>query len=258
MNKLFNSIFIFVIAFFSAGIIWLIVLLTFLEKTPVLYTPTAKIFHFYSINLTHLFFPYVHKKKKIEKKIETLKGVKLKAIYNDGKNGFVILEDKTTHFVNLGEYYKGYRLNKILQTKVILTKNNKNYILELFNAKKPVTHKKKKKYDNIQDPNKYKKPVLTKIPKSQFLAYRFNLFVVWNNIGIVKTKQGYKITYIRKDSIFDKMGLKIGDILVSINGRKLTNDKEAWQLYKQSKKFDYFQVVIKRNNKRKVLNYEIN
>jgi len=54
------------------------------------------------------------------------------------------------------------------------------------------------------------------INKKTFEEYKNNLSKIWSNIGIVKTKEGYTITYIKKGGVFDKIGLKKGDILLEV------------------------------------------
>lgn len=95
------------------------------------------------------------------------------------------------------------------------------------------------------------------VSRKIFEEYKNNLNKIWNDIGIIKTKDGYEITYIKPGSIFDKLGLHIGDKIIEVNGRKLKNDADAWDLYKNADNFNYFEIKIKRHNKIKVLNYEV-
>jgi len=249
MNNLSKNIIIFISAIFTSGIIWLIINLFLLQKSPTLFVASQNIIHFNIINLDKIFFPIKKTEHKKIQKVQTLNTIKLKAIYEDGKDGFIIVEDKDSTFVNLNESYKGYKLTKILQTKVIFTKNNKNYILYLLSQNKQTPQNSNNSFST--------KRYMSTIPRKEFLSYRFNVSQIWNNIGIDKDLDGYQIEYIKKGSIFDKMGLKVDDILLEVNGVKLTNDEEAWNLYKNSDKFHFFQIKIKRHNKIKVINYEI-
>jgi len=238
----YGLIFFFGLAF--AAFLWGVALL-FLQKTPIFYIPEKKDYSFYSINLTDLFFNSEIKKVRI--KFQPLKGVKLKAIYFNGKDGFVIVEEnKKTTFVDLGKSYKGYKLIEIGSNYAIFEKNGKKYKLQMDNKiKNTFFIKTSYASDNIT------------ISKKVFKEYVNNLNKIWNNIGIVKTQNGYMITYIRPKSIFEKIGLKRGDILLEVNGRKLKNDADAWDLYKNVNKFNYFEVKILRNKKEKVLYYEM-
>jgi type II secretion system protein C len=241
----FKSLFIFLFGLSLGALIWGVGFI-FLKKEPIFYVPIKKDYSFFSINLTNIFFNTFQIRK--IKPIQTLKGVKLKAIYYNGKNGFVILEEKgKTVFVDLGQKYKGYKLVDIYMNYVIFEKNGKRYKLDLEKEKIKNTFliKTKEAYDSIS------------VPKKIFYNYLNNFNKIWQNIGILKTKKGYLITYINPTSIFDKMGLKKGDILLEVNGRKLKNDADAWNIYRHASEFNRFEIKILRNNKEKVITYEV-
>lgn len=242
----FRSLFIFLFGLSLGALIWGVGFI-FLKKEPIFYVPIKKDYSFFSINLTNVFFN-TFKTTPVIKAVHTLRGVKLKAIYYNGRNGFVILEEKgKTAFVDLGKMYKGYKLTYIGKNYVIFEKNHKNYKLEM----------EKEKIKNTFSV-KTKEPEHTKtVPKKIFNEYISNFNKIWQNIGIVKISKGYLITYIRPYSIFEKIGLKKGDILLEVNGRRLKNDADAWDLYKKAKEFDRFEVKILRNNQKKVIEYEV-
>ena len=235
--KSFNLIY-FLFSFFIAGLIWSIVSF-FLPKVPVIYIPNVNDTSFFRIDLRDIFTSNQHIKQ-IKKPTYSIKGLKLKAIYNNGNKGFIIVEDSKSHFIDYGKYYKGYKLTKITKDYVEFTKNNKIYKLTFGKIKAP-------KIDIRENV----------IPKKTLIEYKNNLAKVWSNISIVNDKRGYKITYIKPKSIFDKIGLKRGDIIVSVNGKKLLNDADAWSIYKNAQNYDNFEIEIIRNNQIKVINYEI-
>ena len=247
-KSLINVFFIIAVGYFISNISFL-----FLQKTPIFYYPYDKIISFYDIEISNLFY----KKPVIKKHIKKVFSFEfqLNGIYNDGKKGFVILKDKTkTIFVDLGNSYKGYKLIKINLNNVVFEKDSKKYILKLKNDKN-------KKQSNVK-PKKtakkvYPKKIFHKIPRSLVRYYKINLRFIWQNVAINKTNKGYKITYLNPNSILGKLGLREGDILLEVNGVKLKNDSEAWNLYNNINKFDEVKIVILRNNKRKVFKYEI-
>ncbi len=236
---------------FLLGVVFWFVVFLFLPKIPIFYVNFDKGYNFYNINLTKLFFTSrTSSEIKPTTPTYSLKNIKLKAIYNNGKNGFIVIKDKgKTHFVDLNAFYNGYKLIKINPRSAIFNKNGKNYKIEF----ERMEFKGFKNYANNIESVDY--PI--KIEKKVFFEYKKNLLKVWQNIGIIKTKNGYKITFVKPKSIFDEIGLKKGDILLEINGRKLKNDQDAWNLYKNADKFDEFEIKIKRNNQTKVLYYEM-
>ncbi len=241
----FKTWLIFFVGFSFGALIWGIGLF-FLQKAPIFYISNYKEYSFYPINLTRIFFNTYKKEK--SQPIETLNGVELKALYYNGKIGFVVLKDKKTVFVDLGKAYKGYKLIQIGLNYAIFERNGKKYKLTMS--------KEKIKNLKIKSVNAFNEQPI-EVSRKIFEEYKNNLNKIWNNIGIIKTKDGYEITYIKPGSIFDKLGLRIGDKIIEVNGRKLKNDADAWDLYKNADNFNYFEIKIKRNNKIKVLSYEM-
>ena len=240
----FKNLFLFMFAFSLGALIWGVVFL-FLNKKPIFYSQAKKDYEYYRIYLSSLFFSNVKiKQQNIE--VINLKSLQLKAIYKDKKGGFIIVEDnKKTVFVDLNKVYKGFKLIEIGDNYAIFSKNNKNYKIEMKKAKNKL---------NIVD-NKVETKVIS---KKVFNEYKKNLSKIWKNIGIIRTKEGYKITYINPKSVFAKIGLKRGDVLLEVNGVELKNDMDAWNLYKNSDNFEEVEVKIKRKNRIKILNYELN
>ena len=237
--KLFDR---FVILFFFlslSGLLWTIVFI-FLPKTPLFYyRPFINYSDYNTIRLSHLFNLVSFNENG---NFYNLSSLKLKAIFTNGNRGFIILQDgEKTFFLELGKNYKGYKLIKIYPNKVILKKHNKLYELEFQHSK-------------INFKNSY---MTYNVSREEFLEYRNNLSNIWKNISLIKDKEGYKVTYVKKGSIFDKLGLKKGDILLEVNGIILNNDAEAWNLYKNADKFNTFRVKLLRNNKLKVIDYEV-
>ena len=236
----FKGVLIFLFGISIGALIWGISLF-FLQKTPLFYIKTPKTYSFYPIDITHLFFNNFQTKTALPQ--ATLNGITLKGVYFDGKKGFVVIEDKkSTHFIDLNSRYRGYRLIKIGLDYAIFEKNSKEY--------KIVMKKEKTGYKFVNEPVKF-------VPKKTFLEYKNNLSKIWKNIGIIKTQKGYKITFVNKNSIFYKIGLRNGDILLEVNGRELRNDADAWDLYNNADKFEQFEIKLLRNNQIKVLNYEM-
>jgi general secretion pathway protein C len=69
--------------------------------------------------------------------------------------------------------------------------------------------------------------------------------------------QGYKIIAIREGSLYDKIGLKDGDIIYSINGIFVDNPEKALQLFQQLRSQTDFQIEIERGGDRRTLNYSL-
>jgi len=244
----FNLIFLFLFSFALSALMWGVGFI-FLEKKPTFFVKTDKNYTFFRINLSPLFFK--HQKTIIHKDINALNlnSIILKAVYKNKNGGFIIIEDrKKTKFLDLNKSYNGYKLTFIGDTFAILNKSGKDYKITFKNSKN----------NNLKyKMNKDTTPLENTIKRDVFKEYKNNLSKIWKNIGIVKVRDGYKITYINRNSIFAKIGLKRGDILLEVNGRKLKNDADAWSVYKNADKTDNFEIKIKRQNQIKVLDYEV-
>jgi len=242
----FKLIFLFIFAFSLGALIWGIGFI-FLEKKPIFFVKVDKEYNFFRINLAPLFFKA--KNHAIKKNINALNlnFLILKAVYKNKNSGFIIVNDRgKTVFINLNQIYKGYKLTYIGNNFAIFNKNGKDY---------KITFKKVK--NNINYKIKETSSVPISVRKEVFREYKNNLSKIWKNIGIVKINSGYLITFVRKGSIFEKIGLRKGDVLLEVNGRKLKNDADAWDIYKNADKINNFEIKIKRKNKIKVLDYEV-
>ena len=223
---------------FSLGSVIYLFISLFLNKLPVEYIKSTITTKSYYIDLSSKFF--TNSKTNNILPIKKL-NFKLKAIYNNKNQGFIIIEDNLkTHFINLNETYKGYKLIKIGLKYAIFKKNNKMYKISFKNI-------------DVKNSTSY----LSKVSKSTLIEYKNNPTKIWNNIGIIQDKKGYKITYIKPGSIFEKLGLKRGDVIIEVNGKRLLNDEDAWYLYKNALNFTNVNILILRNNQQKVLHYEI-
>ncbi|MCC7201505.1 MAG: PDZ domain-containing protein [Nitrospirae bacterium] len=68
---------------------------------------------------------------------------------------------------------------------------------------------------------------------------------------------GFRIFSIVPGSIFDKAGLRNGDILYGINGTELKDPEKAFQVYQMLKDNDRFVIDLVRAGQKMTLNYEI-
>ena len=69
---------------------------------------------------------------------------------------------------------------------------------------------------------------------------------------------GMRLFAIRKDSMYDKLGLKNGDILMSINDNSLSDPSQALKLFETLKTEKSIYVTVERNGQQMDLRYSIN
>jgi general secretion pathway protein C len=68
---------------------------------------------------------------------------------------------------------------------------------------------------------------------------------------------GFRLFAIRQDSVFEKIGLKNGDIISKINGNELTDPARAMSLIQELRSEGHITVDVMRNRQPTTLNYEI-
>ena len=144
---------------------------------------------------------------------------------------------------------------------VIFMKNNKEYKLTINNTKTS-----KIEYTII--PTQIEQQNITKeddkliVKRDLVNSYIQNFGKIWDNISIneIKTKtgiDGFKINSVKKGSIFEKLGLKKGDIIKEVNNIKLKSYNDAFIVYRKIDKIKNINIVVLRNGLEEELNYEI-
>ncbi len=68
---------------------------------------------------------------------------------------------------------------------------------------------------------------------------------------------GFRLSAIRKGSLFDKLGIKNGDVVHAINGQAMTSTEGALSLYQSLRNEKAFNFEISRRNQRQTLDYEV-
>lgn len=68
---------------------------------------------------------------------------------------------------------------------------------------------------------------------------------------------GYRLSGIRKGSMFEKLGIKNGDIVHSVNGKALTSTNAALDAYNGLQNENSFSFDITRRSKRQTMEYEV-
>jgi general secretion pathway protein C len=67
---------------------------------------------------------------------------------------------------------------------------------------------------------------------------------------------GFRLFAIRQNSIFDKIGLKNGDVIQRVNGADLSDPARALALFQQLRNERDIAVEIVRNKETKTLSYQ--
>jgi len=255
-------------------VIWFIIALVFL--------PTSGIEHIEEQGGKPLYYrvklspnkappPPVTKKKQTVVIGGDIKDIKLLAIYNSSDTTIVTVEfGGKTRVLSRGDKVKGFALQSATKDWAIFLKQRKTYKITLDKSKssdrmittstKVATPKTKstKPEGEIVDGGKLKI-----IDKSLIEHFASNLNEVNKNIGVrtikgADGKIGFGISFIRRGSPFAKLGVRRGDIIKSVNGKKIDSYNAAFGVYKNIANITNLTMVIERNKEEMELEYEVN
>ena len=101
------------------------------------------------------------------------------------------------------------------------------------------------------------------VDRSLVEHYSKNMADLEKNIGVKEIKQGNKLTgfsisFIRKGSLFEKLGVRRGDVIKTINGQQIDSYNAAMDIYKNLSGMDNMTLVIQRGKEEMELEYEVN
>lgn len=198
-------------------------------------------------------------KKEVVKNATPISNMILKGVYKGENGGFIIvsLKDNPTkeNIVGIGENFQGYKLTEIYPKKVIFERDGKEFVLYMQNKK----DNKETNYITTVNDNVPKKISITDVN-----YYTNNFDKIFENIKINDVRKdgklkGFVIQDIKKNSIFDRIGLKKGDVIIKVNDKPLRSYGDAFYFYNlvKKRKISSLKLTILRNKEKKDIEYEI-
>jgi len=210
------------------------------------------------ITKTKLGYKFLDSVKTAPKEIEVvgkkITDFKLKGTYvSSGDDSFVIIDDMgNTEFVYLGENYQGYKLVKVYENRAIFEKDGQNYELSMYAQESEFTSNTpdvdKDKYKQKSSSGDYVVPI--DVSKSDVDFFAKNPEKIWNNIRIkdFRTEDGieFRVGYVKSGTVFDKIGLKSGDVIVAIDGQTPQSMADVMKYYTNIDSLESLMLTIKR------------
>ncbi len=209
-------------------------------------------------------------------KPEEIKKFTLKGIYSSSSKKIAMIDYKDkSYMLMLKEELEGYKLSSVHAKDVIMTKSGKEYKLELYSPENAnATDSKSKRTPSPQPlsnkkkltPKKAAEPKLeggtTVIPKDLFNKYKSDYGEIRSSINAIPNMDkgklnGFKISFVKANSDFSKLGLKRGDVITAINGEPLNNFKVPLEFFNNIDSVTAATLTIKRGNETKELEYEV-
>jgi len=189
----------------------------------------------------------------------SIDSIVLKAIYFMGSGSFIVVAPKNnkakSKTIAIGDLFEGYKLKKVFADYVVFERNYKQYRLYITKPKVDARWQNVKK-DNLGEGE------VRRIPSSEVRKAISNPTNVWKNIGLREhytagKQDGFKVSFVRKGTMFESLGLKVGDIIVGINNKELKNNAQAFSAYQELKNAKALKLSILRGKSPMELEYEI-
>ena len=177
----------------------------------------------------------------------TLKGT---IVCSQCDKSIAILEkDGKSKILSVGEKLEGYKLVRVYPDRVIFSKNSREIILMLKSLKE------KKKINRIRHKGESKefsvkrKEIIKQIASGEFLKYI--------NIVPIDNPAGLKVNYVNPKSFVYQLGIRPGDIILSINDVRIRTPEDSFSAFEQLKNADSVVITVYRKGKELKLKYEL-
>lgn len=184
---------------------------------------------------------------------------RLKGILKTSRGGFVtVFDGKESTVVALhGRYKKDFVLAGIGKNQAIFAGHGKRYRLRLgtddpLEEMQTVTM-------SVSNPSSGEgSHEWRTLERSILLAKSRDLGTLDKVVEIIPVaNQGFRVTRVASGSIFDRFGLKPGDLIREVNNKKMVTYSDAFTMYREIPRMRSICISITRNNLKKDLIYEI-
>jgi len=183
----------------------------------------------------------------------------LTGLYKSKDSGFVIIALKAkpndSQVLGIDDVFQGYQLRKILDNGAVFSKGGQNYSLYF-------SEEEERGRSVAKGASTTGAEGVQQVAKSDISYYAKNVEEIWKDISIIEVKQGnqitgFKVTRIKPNSPFAKLGLRQGDIIIKANNKPMTSYKDAIAIYNGIDKLQALELVVLRNNQETEIVYEI-
>ncbi len=260
-----SRLFMFITIFFIA-IAWLSALIElFLPHTGVHYVANEQFVNRPLYRISQLFYQSsssikgAQKQQSTQQSYATLRSWTLQALYEEKSGGFaIVLVGGKTHFINVGEAFQGYTFEKIEDKTAYFIRSGQRYKLTLNMVSRSFTSDVVNAYSTV-DRGNVKHVTIKREEINRRIA---DPKLIWSEIrispymsgGIFK---GYVLRSVKKGSIFERMGLKRSDLILSANGEALDSNEKVINLYKNIDKIEALVLGIQRDDQVEEISFEI-
>ena len=182
-------------------------------------------------------------------------------VSSDGKQAYAVIESKIPgqRYLQQKLYQEGdtvlsARIEEIYRDKIVLSVDGDRQVLALEKYKGAQAGRRRAQRPSSKKPVRYSKTIQHDVIETAFN----NLNTVMKQAVIRPHRKGMYISRIRNKSIFQKLGLRNGDVIVGVNGERLTTVDDALGLYYSLKNGSKVVLDIERRNRPVKITYAIN
>lgn len=189
-------------------------------------------------------------------------------VSSEGTQTYAIIEDLQKREQNLyrvGDAVNIASVKSILREKVILNVDGRDEVLEmekLYASETPVSSADNRPPGGFPAPASDNGNQVIKLGRSTIDSALNNVNSLMRQASIRPhfkdgKPDGLTLTRVRPDSIFSKLGLRSGDVITGVDGKKIESVDDALQFYQGLKSADKVDLQIKRRGESKIMNYQI-
>lgn len=181
----------------------------------------------------------------------------LKGVFDDPQQPFIAVEEgRKVTLISKGETFKGYKLIEVHPDSAVFDKGGRHYELRFKEDKKNGSTITKAAPEVIAGEQ------AVFIKRKEIRHFAKNYDDIWKNVKIkeiIKDRRlkGFRVTWVKKGSIFEKIGLQKDDVIIGANDKKFKSLSQVFKLYNNMDKIDSMKLTILRDNQERELEYEI-
>lgn len=172
---------------------------------------------------------------------------KLRAIFKYTSGSFVIFDDSgKTVFLGEQDNYNGYKISEINADSVKFSNGGATFELKLDRKDGTAIQKSESSSKSFS------------ISRSEYKKYAKDLGALADEVRANQTNDGIAISFVAKDGFFSKLGIQADDTIIEANGNRVNSFSDILGIFKDPEHTKSINLIIKRQNLKKELNYEIN
>ncbi len=193
------------------------------------------------------------------KQKEKLGKILLQACYAEKNKKFIVFKDgRETIFLDLNQSYKNAKVIDIGMDYAVFLKDGKRIKLMLENTKTTSVYKK-----TIESSLQTTGGGYVGVKRVEFKRYTQNIRQALRDVRVQELRKnrqfaGLRLSYIRKGSFFDRMRLRVGDVIKSVDGNELKSIMDLLPYYNRLDSTTALRIGFERGGEMKEIIYEIN